>query len=97
MAGRKSRCEAWEKEITAALEAGLTAQRIYQDLVSDHQFNGSYQSVKRFVRRLGATLPLPWRRMECEPGQEVQVDFGYGAWIEVEATPVSSRLSSEAS
>jgi transposase len=83
-AGRKSLCEVLEKEITAALAAGLTAQRIYQDLVSDHQFNGSYQSVKRFVRRLGATLPLPWRRMECDPGQEMQVDFGSGAWIEVE-------------
>jgi transposase len=84
LAGRKSLCEVWEKEITAALAAGLTAQRIYQDLVSEHQFSGSYQSVKRFVRRLGATLPLPWRRMECEPGQEMQVDFGSGAWIEVE-------------
>src|SRR6266436_961129 len=29
------------------------------------------------------TTPLPWRRMECEPGLEVQVDFGKGAWIEV--------------
>jgi transposase len=84
VAGRKSLCEVLEKEITTAIEAGLTAQRIYQDLVSEHQFHGSYQSVKRFVRRLGATLPLPWRRMECEPGQEMQVDFGSGAWIEVE-------------
>jgi len=84
MAGRKSRCEPWEQQITKALEQGLTAQRIYQDLVTEYQFSGSYQSVKRFVRRLGATLPLPWRRMECEPGLEVQVDFGKGAWIEVE-------------
>ena len=84
VAGRKSCCEAWEQQITAALEEGLTAQRIYQDLVTEYHFIGSYQSVKRFVRRLGATTPLPWRRMECEPGLEVQVDFGKGAWIEVE-------------
>jgi transposase len=83
LAGRKSSCEAWEQQITSALEQGLTAQRIYQDLVTEYQFMGSYQSVKRFVRRLGATTPLPWRRMECEPGLEVQVDFGKGAWIEV--------------
>ncbi len=85
-AGRKSSCEAWEPQIAAALELGLSAQRIYQDLVTEHQFTGSYQSVKRFVRRLGATAPLPWRRMECEAGQEVQVDFGQGAWIEVDGT-----------
>jgi transposase len=84
VAGRKSCCELWEQQISKALEQGLTAQRIYQDLVTEYQFIGSYQSVKRFVRRLGATTPLPWRRMECEPGVEVQVDFGKGAWIEVE-------------
>ena len=83
VAGRKSCCEVWEPQITTALEQGLSAQRIYQDLVTEYQFAGSYQSVKRFVRRLGATTPLPWRRMECEPGLEVQVDFGKGAWIEV--------------
>src|SRR5580698_1108662 len=83
VAGRKSCCEVWEPQITTALEQGLSAQRIYQDLVTEYQFAGSYQSVKRFVRRLGASTPLPWRRMECEPGQEVQVDFGKGAWIEV--------------
>ena len=26
----------------------------------------------------------PFRRMECAPGQEVQVDFGQGAWVEVD-------------
>jgi transposase len=84
VAGRKSCCQVWEQQITTALEAGLSAQRIYQDLVVTYQFVGSYQSVKRFVRRLGARTPLPWRRMECEPGLEVQVDFGKGAWIQVE-------------
>ena len=82
VAGRKSHCAVWEAQITAALDQGLTAQRIYQDLVTGYQFSGSYQSVKRFVRRLGAAQPLPWRRMECEPGLEMQVDFGKGAWIE---------------
>jgi len=83
VAGRKSHCAVWEAQITAALDQGLTAQRIYQDLVTGYQFSGSYQSVKRFVRRLGAAQPLPWRRMECEPGMEMQVDFGKGAWITV--------------
>jgi hypothetical protein len=44
------------------LDAGLSAQRIYQDLVSEQPFAGSYDSVKRFVRQLGPAQPLPFRR-----------------------------------
>jgi len=51
-------------------------------LRSEHGFEGSYQSVQRFVRRLRATSPLPFRRMECEPGQEAQIDFGSGAPVQ---------------
>lgn len=82
--GRKSHCEAVTVQIQEALEMGLSAQRIYQDLVAESQFTGSYESVKRFVRRLGAVTPLPFRRMECEPAEQVQVDFGQGAWVLVD-------------
>lgn len=82
--GPPSRCEPHRELITAALERGLTAQRIHQDLCAEHGFAGSYESVKRFVRRMGATLPLPFRRLECVPGEEMQVDFGQGAWIEAD-------------
>jgi hypothetical protein len=44
-------------------------------------FTGGYDAVKRFVRRLGARIEPPFRRMECEPGREVQVDFGQGARV----------------
>ena len=67
--------------ILAKLGQQLSAQRIWQDLTADPGFTGSYDSVKRFVRRLGATTPLPFRRMECGPGEEAQVDFGSGAPI----------------
>ena len=42
----------------------------------DHGFTHSYQSVKRFVRKLKARQPERVWRMECEPGEEAQVDFG---------------------
>ena len=77
--GRQSLCEPFREIIEGKVEAGLTAQRIWQDLVGEHAFDGGYQSVKRFCRRMRATLPLPFRRMECEPGTEAQVDFGTGA------------------
>jgi transposase len=79
--GRPSLCEPWRPIILAKLEAGLTAQRIYQDLVTDHGFTGKYPSVRRFVRRLGQGRPLPFRRLECAAGEEAQVDFGSGALL----------------
>jgi transposase len=79
--GRASNCAPWRQVIVAKHEQGLTAQRIYQDLVSEHGFAGSYYSVRRFVRRLGTERPLPFRRLESGPGKEAQVDFGAGAWI----------------
>jgi len=78
-AGRRSRCEPYRSVIIEMLERGLSAQRIWQDLTSEHGFSDSYQSVQRFVRKLRATSPLPFRRMECEPGDEAQVDFGTAA------------------
>ncbi len=79
--GRVSHCEPFETVIQAGLDGGLSAQRIYQDLVSEQKFVGSYDSVKRFVRQLEQAHSLPFRRMESEPGQEAQVDFGQGAWV----------------
>ena len=66
------------------MQAGLSAQRIYQDLVAGQAFPGSYHSVQRFVRHLRQTRPVPFARLEVEPGQEVQVDFGQGAWVLVD-------------
>ena len=83
-AGRQSLCQPYLPQIEAAVAVGLSAQRIYQDLVCDHGFVGSYQAVKRFVRHLRETQPIPFVRMEVEPGAEAQVDFGQGAWVMVD-------------
>ena len=69
------------RSIEQGLLAGLSAQRIYQDLVAAHAFTGGYDAVKRFVRQLAQRTEPPFRRMECAPGQELQVDFGQGAWV----------------
>ena len=77
--GRLSDCEPWRDVIQSKCNQGLTAQRIYQDLTTEHSFQGSYYTVRRFVRRLEPVHELPFRRLECEPGDEAQVDFGTGA------------------
>jgi transposase len=74
-----SLCEPWRAVILAKVELGLSAQRIYQDLVTEDGFAGKYPSVRRFVSRLRAAAAVPFRRMECAPGDEAQVDFGTGA------------------
>src|SRR5215213_8319400 len=80
--GRRSQCEPWRQRIkVAVIEQHLSAQHIYQDLVREEQFSGSYDAVKRFVRQWQQDSDLPFRRMEVEPGAEVQVDFGQGAWV----------------
>lgn len=80
-AGRRSLCLPLRDLIIAKLEMGLSAQRIYQDLRSEQQFVGGYDSVKCFVQQLKEGTPLPFRRMECMPGEEAQVDYGQGAWV----------------
>jgi transposase len=80
-AGRQSLCEPLAAVIASAVAAGLSAQRIYQDLVCEHAFSGGYHSVQRFVRQLLERQPVPFVRMEVAPGAEAQVDFGQGAWV----------------
>jgi len=79
--GRKSVCGAHEQLIEEKVTQGLTAQRVYQDLKLEVQFADSYESVKRFVRRLRKADPARVWRIEVGPGEEVQVDFGAGAPI----------------
>lgn len=80
-AGRQSLCREHATFIEAALEQGLQAQRIYQDLVVQKAFAGSYQSVKRFVRTLRAATPKRFARLESLPGEQAQVDFGAGPMV----------------
>ncbi len=79
--GPPSRCEPFRDSIQAALERGLSAQRIWQDLRCEQGFAGGYDTVKRFCRRLQRAQALPFRRIEVAPGDEAQVDFGRGAPI----------------
>ena len=74
----RSRCERFREVILSKLEQGLDSRRIYQDLVEEHGFREKYWSVHRFVKSLGESSSLPFRRLEVEPGWELQVDFGQG-------------------
>jgi transposase len=69
---------AYRTTITEKLDAGLSVQRIWQDLFEEFGYSASYESVKRYVRTLA-----PTRRgvgvFHHAPGAEAQVDFFRGA------------------
>lgn len=73
----RSVAAAYRGEIESKLQAGLTAQRIWQDLGEEFGYTASYESIKRFIRKL-----VPERRlvgvMFSAPGEEAQVDFFQG-------------------
>jgi len=68
----RSRCTAaaYRTAITEKCDAGLSVQRIWQDLVEEYGYGASYESVKRFIR----TLPSSPRRAvgvyHCAPGAD---------------------------
>lgn len=79
---RASACEPYRELIGAGLDRGRNAMAIWQDLVSDHGFACSYESVKRFVRKLRGTAS----REACgiirtAPGEEAQADYGTGPMV----------------
>jgi transposase len=76
--GRNSLCATHAALILAKVKDHLTAQRIYQDLKVETSFAGSYSSVKRYVHKLRKTDPQLVHRIEVQPAEEVQVDFGAG-------------------
>lgn len=58
-------------------EYGCTGQVIFERLRENHDFDGSYWSIIRFIRRLEEKEPEAFIRMETAPGKQAQVDFGY--------------------
>ena len=77
-----SACEAYREAIELGLSRGRNARAIYQDLVSEYGFAGSYQSVQRFVRKLrGTQVPEARVVIVTAPGQEAQVDYGTGPMV----------------
>ncbi len=77
--GPPSACEPFRAAIEAGMDKGLTAQRIWQDLVEEDGFAHGYESVKRFVRRQrGRRRPEVADVLEHPPGKEAQVDYFKG-------------------
>lgn len=78
-AGLLSLALPFESSIKKWVEEGIQASTIYQHLITNHGYQGSYNSVQRFTKKLkkesslNLTVPLHFK-----PGEAAQVDFGKG-------------------
>ena len=75
----RSSAEPFRAFIEAERAKRRNAKAIYQDLVENHGYTGSYDAVKRLIRKLSPKDVQVSCRFETEPGQEAQVDYGEGA------------------
>jgi transposase len=62
--------------IEALRGKGVEIQAIFQRLRAEHGYTGSYPALHRYVRHLEGTCPAAFVRLEVDPGEEAQVDFG---------------------
>ena len=77
-----SSCEPYRELIEQGLARGRNGKAIWQDLVCDQGFAGSYQAVKRFVRKLrGPRIPEAAGIILTPMGEEAQVDYGSGPMV----------------
>lgn len=73
-----------------APQVNYSARILYQELRAQHDYPGSYDTVRNAVRPLRAeatVASLTQRRFETEPGEQSQVDWGQ-ARVRFEAGPV---------
>ena len=73
----RSAAAVYREVIVEKIDARLSVQRIWQDLVEDYGYGYSYESVKRYVRELPDSA-RPAGVIHAEPGEEAQVDFFQG-------------------
>jgi transposase len=66
--------------VLTLMEAGIRISAIYARL-QERGYAGSYSAVRRFVRQLDPLLPDVTVRVERQPGEEAQVDFGYAGYL----------------
>jgi transposase len=78
------------EEVLAWHRQGIQATTIHQALVRTCGFTGSYDAVKRFLRRQRKELPSATVMLDHKPGEAAQVGFGAGPKI---VDPVTGEVA----
>ena len=70
------------ERVAAWVQAGVAGTAIHAALARNHGYAGSYSSVRRLLQSIEAsTPPASTSRLDFEPGEAAQVDFGAGPVI----------------
>lgn len=68
--------------VVAWAQAGIAGTAIHAALIRNHGYTGSYSSVRRLLQSIAAsTPPAATSRLDFDPGEAAQVDFGAGPLI----------------
>lgn len=73
----RSTVEPYAEFVKQQHKAGVEQAAIWQRLRDEYGYQGSYSSVRRYVKREHPKEVEPVCRIESKPGEEAQVDFGY--------------------
>ncbi len=87
--GPVSPLEKYRDKIIQLRKHKAEMRAIYEVLKREDEYEGSYSSVRRFVRKIEPLVPAACIRIETAPGEEAQVDFGYAGKL---YDPVTERL-----
>ena len=82
-----SMLDEYREYIEIQLNKGLSRQRIYQDLIREFNYQGSYTTVKDYARKILGNTQKSYMVLIALPGEEAQVDFGYIGTIKVNGKP----------
>jgi len=84
-----STVEPYREKIQEWLKQGVEMTAIWLRLQENYGYKGGYSSVRRFVHRLKPVEPEVFIRVQSEPGEDMQVDFGTVGQL---YDPVTKRL-----
>jgi transposase len=71
-----SSVEPYRSIVKELVKNNTEAMAIYGRLRKNHGYTGSYSSIRRFIAHLVPQTPDAVVRVEVQPGQQAQVDFG---------------------
>ena len=86
----RSSLEPYRTMVVQLRKEGVERMAIYRRL-QERGYSGSYSAVRRFVNKLEHQQPEVMVRVECKPGEEAQVDFGYAGLLLDPVTGKSRR------
>lgn len=66
----------YQEVVEELLDQGVEMMTIFDRLRQNHEYTGSYSSIRRFVNQLRPNKPRATIRLHSSPGEEAQVDFG---------------------